>query len=123
MSAALHHVGQSRALPEVTAIEQQRAALADVGAQAVDQRLQMREAAELAEALRGFLEVDASEGIGVGVVRRDAEAVEKGFSNQMRRPPLHLADPDIDARLAEIDRTKLRMRIGEVKDARVAEPL
>jgi hypothetical protein len=34
---------------------------------------------------------------------------------------LHQADPDIDAGLAEIHRAELRMRIGKVKDARVAE--
>src|SRR5215471_14573703 len=83
----------------------------------------MREAAEPAEALRGFLEIDAGEGIGVGAVRRDAEAIEKGLADQMRRPALHVADADVDARLAEIDRAELRMRIGDVQDARVAEAL
>ena len=49
---ALHGVGEAGALPEIAAVEQQRASGADVAAQAIDQRLQMREAAELAEASR-----------------------------------------------------------------------
>jgi hypothetical protein len=55
---ALHGVGKSGALPEIAAVEQQRAAGPTSPAQAVDQRLQMREAAELAEARGGFLEIE-----------------------------------------------------------------
>ena len=75
---ALHGVGEAGALPEIAAVEQQRAAGADVAAQAIDQRLQMRKAAELAEACGGFFEIEAGEGIGVGAVGADAEAIEKG---------------------------------------------
>ena len=123
----LHHVGALRtvgepgALPHVAAVEEQRAFLPDVVTQAVDQRLQMRKAAELAEAASGLFEIDGGEGIGVGTVGPDAEMVEKGAADQMRRPALHLADPDIDAGLAEIDRQQLRMRVGQVQDAGIAE--
>ena len=85
---ALHGVGQSGALPQVAAVEQQRAARADVAAQSVDQRLQMRKAAELAETCRRFLEIEKGEGVGVGAVGLDAEPVEKGAADQMRRPSL-----------------------------------
>ena len=54
---ALHGVGEPSALPEIAAIEQQRAALSDVAAQTVDQRLQMRKAAELAEARRQLFRI------------------------------------------------------------------
>ena len=101
---ALHGVGQSTALPEIAAIEQQRAAGACVAAQPVDQRLQMREAAKLAEAACGLLEIEKREGVGVGAVRLDAEAVEEGAADQVRRLACHRADPEIDARLAKIDR-------------------
>src|SRR5690349_13741504 len=41
----------------------------------------------------------------------------------MRGLARHLADTDIDAGLAEIDRLQLRMRIGHVQDACIAEAL
>ena len=81
----------------------------------------MREAAELAESLRGLFEFDAGEGIGVGAVGADAEAIEKGLADQMRRIALHRADAEIDAGLAEEHRLELRMRIRHVQDARIAE--
>ena len=60
---AVHGVGEAAALQEIAAVEQQRAAGAGLGAQAVDQRLQMREAAEPAVAVRGFGEIEISEGV------------------------------------------------------------
>jgi hypothetical protein len=59
----------------------------------------------------------------LATVGANPEAVEEGFADQMRRVALHRADPDIDARLAEIDRPELRMRIRHVQDARIAEAL
>src|SRR5579859_3845771 len=81
----------------------------------------MREAAELAEACRGFLEIDRGEGIGFGAVGADAEPVEKGLSNQMRGFARRLADADIDAGFAKKHRLQLRVGIGHVQDARIAE--
>ena len=75
---ALQRVGKAGALPEIAAVEQQRAPGADLAAQPIDQRLQMRKAAELAESPGGLLEFDAGEGVGVGAVGADAEAVEEG---------------------------------------------
>ena len=114
-------IGEPGALPEVAAIEQQRAALSDVAAQTVDQRLQMGKAAEPAEARGGFFEFGAGEGIGVGAVGADAKALEEGFPDQMRRLARHGADAKVDAGLAEIDRFQLRMNIRGVQDARIAE--
>src|ERR1700712_2535761 len=81
----------------------------------------MREAAELAEPSSVLLELDAGESIGIGAVGADAETVEKGLADQVRRVAQHRADADIDARLAKIDRLELRMRVGHVQDARIAE--
>ena len=61
---ALRCVGESAALPEIAAVEQQRVAGAGIRAQPVDQRLQMREAAHAAEAVRGFGKIEEGEGVG-----------------------------------------------------------
>ncbi|MGY4484465.1 hypothetical protein ACVWWR_003656 [Bradyrhizobium sp. LM3.2] len=109
-------------MPEIAAVNEHGVLFAGIAAQAIDQRLQMGEAAELAEAACGLLELEAAEGIGIRAVGPDAETFEEGAADQMRRPSRHLADADIDAGLAKIDRIELRMRVGEVKDARIAEP-
>ena len=120
---ALQRVGESRSLPEVAAVEQQRPACSNIAAQPVDQRFQMRKAAELAKSSGGFFKFDTGEGIGVGTVGADAEAIEEGLSDQMRRVAPHRADAEIDARLAKKHRAKLRMHIRDVQDAGVAEAL
>ena len=101
---ALHGVGETAALPQIAAVEQQRIAGPDIGAQAVDQRFEMREAAEPAIAVRGFVEIEKREGVRQPALGRDAEMLEKGLADQMRRLAGHRADAEIDARLAEIDR-------------------
>ena len=53
--------------------------------------------------------------------RFDAEMLEKGAPDQMRRLATHRADAEVDARLPEPDRQKLGMRVGEMKDTRVAK--
>src|SRR4051812_41185352 len=83
----------------------------------------MRKTAELAESPGGLFEFNAGEGISVGAVGPDAEAVEEGASDQMRRIASHRAHAEIDARLAEKHRPKLRMGVGDVQDARIAEAL
>src|SRR5262252_1374129 len=81
----------------------------------------MGKAARAAVTLRGFLIIEKSEGIGAAASRRDAEVLEERFADEMRRPPTHGPDADVDARLAVVDRRKLRMRIGDVENANVAE--
>ena len=83
----------------------------------------MRKAAELAEAGGGFLEIETAEGIGVGAIRLDSKSIEEGAADQMRRLSLHRGDPQIDARLAKINRQQLRMGVGHMQDARIAEAL
>ena len=118
---ALHDVGQPAALPQIAAVDEQRAAGAGLGAQAVDQRLEMREAAEPAVAVRGLGKVEIGEGVRLAAFRRDAEMLEERFADQMRRLAGHGADAEIDARLAEMDRVKLRMRVGHVQQPHIAE--
>ena len=80
-----------------------------------------RETAELAKSPGGFLELDTSEGIGIGAVGTDAEAIEKRLSDQMRWVAPHRADAEIDARLAEAHWQQLRVAIGEVQQRYVPE--
>src|SRR5882672_10089315 len=81
----------------------------------------MREATEPAEAGGGFFEIETGEGVGIGAVRPHAKAFEKGAADQMRRLSGHRADPEIDAGLAKIHGLQLRMGVGHVQDAGIAE--
>ena len=72
---AMHDVGEPAALPEIAAVEQQRAAGARLRAQPVDQGLEMREAAEPAVAVRGLGEVEIGEGVRKPRLGRDAESL------------------------------------------------
>src|SRR5258708_4009028 len=80
----------------------------------------MRKAAEPAETRRGFLEIDIGEGVSVGAVGLDAESIEKGAADQMRRFTGHRPDPQIYARFAEIHPPHLRIRVGPNHDSRHA---
>ena len=71
--------------------------------------------------MRGLLIIEKCKRVGLAAAGRDAEMIEKGAADQMRRLAAHGADADIDARLAEINRQKLRVRVGQMQDARIAE--
>ena len=123
----LDHIGagqclrQTAALPEIAAVEQHRIAGAGGVAQPVDQRFQVREAAHAAVAIRGFGKIEEGKGVGIDAAGLDAEIVEEGAADQMRRPPAHVADADIDARLAKKHRLELRVGVGDMEHAGVAE--
>ena len=109
-----------RALPGVAAVEQQRAGAA--GLQALDQRGQVREAADLAVAPRRLLEIEVGEGMGVGASRRGTLATFSRCSpTRCGSWPFMLADAEVDAGLAEVDRLQLRMAVGHVQERDVAE--
>ena len=88
---ALHGIGKPGALPQIAAVKQQRAAGPCIAAQMVDQCLEVGEATELAEAGRGFLEIETGEGVGVGAVGPDGKPIEKSAAYQMRWAALHRA--------------------------------
>src|SRR5258708_11446034 len=81
----------------------------------------MRKAAEPAETRRGFLEIDIGEGVSVGAVGLDAESIEKGAADQMRRFTGHPAEPEIGARFPKIHRLQLRMPVRPIHDARISQ--
>ncbi len=91
-----------RALPGVAAVEQQRAGAA--GLQALDQRGQVREAADLAVAPRGLLEVEVGERMRHRRAGRHPGRLQQVLAHQVRQLALHGADAEVDARLAEVDR-------------------
>src|SRR5205823_3884191 len=53
--------------------------------------------------------------------RRDAELLEQRFADEMRRLVARGTDAQIDARLAIVHRQKLRVTVGEMQEAYVAE--
>ena len=82
----------------------------------------MREAADAAVGARRRLEVEEREGMSAGGARCDARLLEQLFAHQVRRSTGRLAQPQVDARLAKLDRRQLRVTVGEVEEADVAEP-
>src|ERR1700688_1831127 len=81
----------------------------------------MRKAAHAAIAVRGVLIIEEGEGMRGPAARRDIEIFKEGAADDMRRLSAHVADADIDARLAEIDRLQLGVGIGQMQDADIAE--
>jgi hypothetical protein len=106
-------------LPGVAAIEQQRAGAA--GLQLFDERGQVREAADLAVAPRGLLEVEARIGVGLGGAGAHAGGLQQRISRQVRQASLHRAEAEVDARLAKVDRLQLPMAVGDVQEGDLAE--
>ena len=90
-------------------------------AQPVDQGFQMRKAAHAAVAVRGVLIIEEGEGVGDAAARRDVEIFQERAADDMRRLSTHIADADIDARLAEKNRLQLGVAVGEMQDADIAE--
>ena len=110
-----------RPLPGVAAVEQQRAR--PRRPELPDQRREVREAAGLAVGARGFLEVEIGERVRLARSRRDAEMLQQRLADQVRRLALGGAEAEVDVRLAEVHRQQLRVAVGEVQQARVAERL
>ncbi len=96
-----------RALPRVSAVEQQRAGTR--GPQLPHQRREMRKAAELAVGPRCRHVIEVRERVRFARPRPDAEMLEQRLADEMRRAARRGADAEIDARLAEANRVELRV--------------
>ena len=68
-------------------------------------------------------EVEVGERVRVARAGRDAEMLEQVLADEMRRLAPRGADAEVDVRLAEVDRQELRVAVGEVQQADVAERL
>jgi hypothetical protein len=101
---------RGRALPAVAAVEQQR--MRPRGAQALDQRRKMREAADLAVAPGQRLELEVRTGVRQRAASLQAVLLQGMLAHRV---------VDIDARLAEIHRQELRVRVRDVQQRDVAE--
>src|ERR1043166_144182 len=123
----LDHVGagerlrQAAALAGVAAVEAERISRTAVRAQTIDQGLEMGKAAHAAVTLRGLLIIEEGEGVGAAAPGRDPEVVEEGAADEVRRTAGHRPDADVDARLAVMNRRELRMGVGDMQNADVAE--
>ena len=82
----------------------------------------MSESTDPSVGARGRFEVETRECMRARGARRDARLLEQMLADEMRRPTGRLAEPEVDARLAKVDRHQLRMAVGEVQEADVAEP-
>ena len=81
----------------------------------------MGEAADLAVAARGLLEVEVRERMRRRRARPHAHALEQRLAHQVRQLSLHRPHAEVHARLAEVDRPQLRVRVGHVQQRQVAE--
>src|SRR5688572_30085838 len=91
------------------------------GAQALHQRGEVRVAADLAVAPRQPLEVEVREGVRPSAAWLNAKRLQECRSDDVRRPARSLAEAEIYARFAEMDRQELRVHVGDVQQAGVAE--
>ena len=107
------------ALPGVAAVQQQR--IGARGAQPLDERGQVREAAHAAVAAGGLGKVERGEGVRGARARRNAVTLEQRVPDQMRRLPGPLRHTEVDAGLAVFDGQQLRVAVGEVQQVDVAE--
>ena len=107
------------ALPRIAAVQQQRAGPRRL--EPLDQAGEVREAARGAVRPRRALEIDIRERIRGARAAPDAEMPEQRFADEMRRVSARRPYAEIDVRLAEIRRQELRVAVGEMKEADVAE--
>ncbi len=114
-------IGGAGALPGVAAVQQQAVAVAALGAHALDQGLEMGEAADHAELVGRLVEVQIGEGVGLDAAGGDAEVLEEAFAHDMRGLTERLAQADVHVGLAEIDGVELGVGVGDVQQGHVAE--
>src|SRR5205085_5849467 len=108
-----------RALPRIATIEQQRVRTARL--QLLDECREMRKTAKRAVSLRCGAEIEVGERMRIAAPRWNTEMLQQRFADEMRWATGGRAKTEIDARLAKIGGQKLRVTIGEMQHAHVAE--
>ncbi len=109
-------------LPGVAAVEED-GALAALGADRFQDGGDAVEAAEPAVGLRQRDEILIGQRIGLRRSGRDLVVIEQRAAGEVRHQALGVAGAEIDRGLAEIDRAKLRVQVGDVHQRHVAERL
>ena len=109
-------------LPCVAAVEQHHP-VAALGTNRLDDRGNAVEPAHAAVAPGQGGEVHSGERIGCSRAGRDPIEVEQRLAADMRNQSFHLADAEIDRRLAEQQRHELGVEIGNVNEGNVADRL
>src|SRR5882672_9090434 len=79
------------------------------------------EVAHFSVPLRRSRKIEVSKGVRFAASRPEPEMLEQGLADQMRRKVPAPPDAEINARLTEAQRQKLRVAIGEVQERHVAE--
>ena len=121
----VHHVlgvrpqRSGRPLPGVAPIQQQRTRTA--GLELFHQCGEVGKSADLAVTPCRLFKIEIGERIGQVGRRPRPGQLEEVLPHQVRKPPLHGADTDIDAGFAKVDRLELRVAIGHVKKGHIAE--
>ena len=81
----------------------------------------MRKPSDLAVGMCSTREFQASEGMSLRRAARDTEMLKEGLAHEMRGMTRSGSDADVHARLTVIRRQELRVTIGEMQQAYVAE--
>ncbi len=125
LQGGVHHVlparpqRRSRALPGIAAVEQQCAG--PLGAQPLHQCREVREAANLAVGHGGLDKVETGEGMRGGRACPDAEMPQECLAHQMRWLAGSRAHTDVHARFPKVHGQQLRVTVGDVQQAHIAE--
>jgi hypothetical protein len=82
---------------------------------------EVREAADLAVGAGCLLEVEVRERMGAHRAAWNVERLQQVLADQVRGLAGRRTDADVDARLAEVQRHQLRVAVGEMEQADVAE--
>jgi hypothetical protein len=90
-------------LPCIAAIEQQGTSVSALGAQTLDQGMQMCKTSDLAESQCRFIEIKVSERVSLASAGGDTGMLQQGFTDEVWRPPISVAQSKIDIGFTEID--------------------
>jgi ribosomal protein L18E len=81
----------------------------------------VRVAADLAVALGRLDEIEVGQRVRLARARLDAVELQQVLAHQVRRAAARRADAKVGRRLAKVDRQQLRVAVGHVQQADVAE--
>ena len=81
----------------------------------------MRESTNLAVTPGSVRKVEMSDGVCKSASRLDARMLEQRLAHEMGRAVACLAEAEVDAGFTKVNRQQLRMTVGKVQQAHLAE--